>query len=181
MSAVSSTLIPSITRDEDDAKGLGQLVDRVLDDMLDFALGHGLFRIVWHYREGKLNDLGFQHARRQGAQIDARSLSAQSAQGLVHGNARQPGRKARVAAETAKIRKSPNVGFLDHILGLAIVAQNASGYPIKPAVVRCHDRTNGCFIACAGALDQFGIAVPGGDRSRWIGAAHGYSAVAAVR
>ena len=32
--------------DEDDAEGFGQFVDRVLDDMLDFTLCHGFFRIV---------------------------------------------------------------------------------------------------------------------------------------
>ena len=32
--------------DENEAERLGQLVDRALDDVLDFALRHGFFRIV---------------------------------------------------------------------------------------------------------------------------------------
>ena len=50
--------------DEDETKRLRQFVDRMLDDMLDFTLGHGFFRIVCG-GEGKLDDLGFERALRQ--------------------------------------------------------------------------------------------------------------------
>jgi hypothetical protein len=81
----------------------------------------------------------------------------------------------------SEIRKSPNVGFLNDVLGLAIVAQNASGYPVKPAVVRLHDRTDGRFIACAGAPDQFGVGGRGGGHLTRICAAHDDSAAAVAR
>ena len=39
--------MPSITRVmKTSAERLGQFVDRVLDDVLNFTLGHGFFRIV---------------------------------------------------------------------------------------------------------------------------------------
>ena len=43
--------------DENDAKRIGEFVDRVLDDVLNFTLCHGFFRVLGCGREGKLDDL----------------------------------------------------------------------------------------------------------------------------
>src|SRR5581483_4286002 len=140
-------------RDEDETKRLGKLVDRALDDMLDFALSHGLFRVGGN-REGKLDDLGFNGARRQRRQFDARPLAAQPAQGLVHGDAREPGGKARVAAKTVEMGESPDVGFLDDILGLCVVAQDAAGEPVQKAIVVLDDGADRRLIAATGAGNE---------------------------
>ena len=87
-----------------------------------------------------------------------RPLAAQPAQGLVHRDARQPGRKTGVAAKTVEMGECPDIGFLDDVLGLAVVAQDAAGEPVEPAIVRLHDRADRRLIAAAGAADQFGVA-----------------------
>ena len=61
------------------------------------------------------------------------------------------------------MRERPDIGFLHHVLGLAVVAQNAAGDPVKPAIVRLHDEANGRLIAPAGAPDQFGLGAPDGS------------------
>jgi len=50
-----------------------------------------------------------------------------------------------------------NIGFLDNILGFAVVAQNASSDPKKPTIVPLHDRTKCAAVALARALHQLGI------------------------
>ena len=54
--------------------------------------------------------------------------------------------------------EGPDISLLDDVLGFAIVAQDSAGEPVEPAIVRLHDRTNGCLVAAKGALDQFCIA-----------------------
>ena len=93
-------------------------------------------------------------------------LAAQPAQRLVHGDPRQPGREAGIAAKTLQMREGADVGFLHHVLGLAVVAQDAAGEPVKPAIVRLHDRADRRLVAGAGAADQFGVAGPGGRNWR---------------
>ena len=58
-------------------------------------------------------------------QIDTRPLPAQPAQRLVHRDAGKPGTEARIAAKAVEVRKRPDIGFLDDVLSLGIVAQNA--------------------------------------------------------
>jgi hypothetical protein len=158
--------------DEDDAKGLGQLIDRVFDDMLNFTLGHRFFRIVRGSRVGKLDDLGLEYARRQRRPFDVGTLAPQTAQGLVHGDPRQPGCETCVAAKTIQMRERPDIGFLDDVLGFVVVAQDSAGKAIKPAIVRLHNNANGALIARAGALHQFGVRGSDGSSLRYLGVAH---------
>ena len=60
-----------------------------------------------------------------------------------------------------------DIGFLDHVLGLAVIAQDAAGDPVEPAIVRLHDGANGRLVAAAGAPDQVGI--DGSDRDNLRG------------
>ena len=62
--------------------------------------------------------------------------------------------------------EGPDVGLLDDVLGLAVVAQDSAGKPVEPAIVRLHDGANGRLVAAAGAPDQFGIAGPDGSNLR---------------
>ena len=81
------------TGDEDNAKGVGKVIDRVFDHNLNFTLCHGLFRVGCS-RKRKLDDLGLQDSWRQRRPFNTGSLAAQSAQSLIHGDARQPCREA---------------------------------------------------------------------------------------
>ena len=91
-------------------------------------------------------------------------LAAQPAQRLVHGDPRQPGREAGVAAKLLQMREGADIGFLHDVLGLAVVAQDAAGEPVQPAIVRLHDRANRRLVAGKRAADQFGIVRCRGER-----------------
>jgi hypothetical protein len=144
--------------------------------MLDLTLRHGFFRILGRRRVGKLDDLCLEGARRQRGPFDPRALAAQPAERLVHGDSRQPCREAGIAAEFRKMRERPDIGLLHNVLGLGVVAQDAAGQPVKPAVIRLHDRTDGRLVALAGARDQFGFGDSEGSNWRgWCGAHDGSS------
>src|SRR5436190_22613162 len=66
----------------------------------------------------------------------------------------------------------PDIGFLHHVLGLAVVAQDSAGEPVEPAIVRLHDRADRRLIALAGAPDQFGLSAPDGSYWRCLCGAH---------
>ena len=68
--------------------------------------------------------------------------------------------------------EGPDVGFLDHVFGFAVVAQDAAGDPVEPAIVRLHDRANGRLVAATGALDQFGVSGSCRRQSRGICFSH---------
>src|SRR3981081_4194028 len=70
------------------------------------------------------------------------------------------------------MRERADIGFLHHVLGLAVVAQDAAGDPVKPAIVRLHDRANGRLIAISGALDQLGVGSPDGSNLWCLCVAH---------
>ena len=157
--------------DEDETKRLRQFVDGMLDDGLNFTLGHGFFRIGGG-GEGELDDLGFERALRQRVQLHGGPPAAQPAQRLVHGDPRQPCRQAGIAAKAFQMREGANVGLLHHILGLAVVAQDAAGKAIEPAVIRLHDGANGRLVAGQRPPHQFGVAGFDGRYLRYVGLAH---------
>src|SRR5207247_6088636 len=70
----------------------------------------------------------------------------------------------------------PDIGFLHHVLGLAVVAQDSAGEPVEPAIVRLHDRADRRLIALAGAPDQFGLSAPDGSYWRCLCGAHDHFA-----
>ena len=47
--------------------------------------------------------------------------------------------RLKIAAKTLQMRERPDIGLLNHVLGFAVVAQNAAGDPVKPAIVGLHD------------------------------------------
>ncbi len=157
--------------DEDETKRLRQFVDGVLDDSLNFALGHGFFRIGGG-GEGELDDLGFERALQQRVQFHGGPPAAQPAQRLVHGDPRQPGRQAGIAAKTFQMREGADVGLLHDILGLAVVAQDAAGEPVEPAVVRLHDGADRGFVAGQRPPHQFGVSSVERRALRYVCLAH---------
>jgi len=77
-----------------------------------------------------------------------------------------------IKSVTAVTEERADIGFLDDILGFAVVAQDSAGEPVKPAIVGLHDDANGRLVARAGALHQFGVGGPDGSYLRYIGVAH---------
>src|SRR4051812_2988014 len=53
--------------------------------------------------------------------------------------------------------ESADIGFLNDVFSLAVVAQDAAGEPVKPAVVRFHDGMNGALLSLAGAPHEIGV------------------------
>ena len=158
--------------DEDDTECFRQFVDGVLDDGLNFTLGHGFFRIGGG-GEGELDDLGFDRVLWQRIQFHRGPPAAQPAERLVHGDPRQPGRKAGIAAKAFQMREGANIGLLHDILGFAVVAQDAAGEPVEPAVVRLHDGANRCLVARQRPPHQFGVGGFDGRDLRYLDLAHG--------
>src|ERR1700730_10545720 len=69
------------------------------------------------------------------------------------------------------MRERPEIGFLDHVLGFAVVAEDPAGEPVEPAIVRLQDGANRRLVAFAGAPDQFGVGgTDGSNLRRWCGA-----------
>jgi hypothetical protein len=50
--------------------------------------------------------------------------------------------------------EGPDIGFLDDVLGLAVVAQDAAGEPVQPAIVGLDDGADCRLIAVAGTGDE---------------------------
>ncbi len=70
------------------------------------------------------------------------------------------------------MREGADIGFLHHILGVGVVAQDAAGQPIKPAVIRLHDHANRGFVAGKRAPHQLGVNIAGRRWLRCSGLAH---------
>ena len=68
--------------------------------------------------------------------------------------------------------EGPDIGLLHHILGLAVIAQDAAGEPVEPAVVGLHDGADGGLVAGGRTAHQFGVAAAGAYL-RYLGVAHG--------
>jgi hypothetical protein len=64
------------------------------------------------------------------------------------------------------VRKRPDIGSLDDVLGLAVIAQDAAGKPEKPAVVGFQDGANRGFVPVKRTPDEFGVARGGGGGVR---------------
>src|ERR1700744_545488 len=73
-------------------------------------------------------------------------------------NPPQPGRKAGIAAEAFQVGKGADIGFLHCVLGLGVVAQDASRESVEPAIVGLHDGTKGGFVTRQRSPDQSLIA-----------------------
>ena len=69
--------------------------------------------------------------------------------------------KLEIAAKLVEMGEGADIGFLHHILGLGVVAQDAAGQPIKPAVIRLHDRADRGFVAGKRAPHQLGVNIAG--------------------
>ena len=71
--------------------------------------------------------------------------------------------ETRIPAKAAKMGKRFDIGFLDGVLGFALVAQNAARDPVQAAVVPLHDGAERRVVPVKGPPDEFGIGGLGGD------------------
>ncbi len=159
-------------RDEDHAEDIRQFIDCAFDDALDFTLGHGPFRIACG-RNGKLDDLRVERLFRQRAELDMRLAASRPAKRLVDGNARQPGRQPGLAAKVVEMGKGPDIGFLHHVLGFAVAAQDTARETVEPAVVGLHDLAQRGLVTAPRAVDQFGFRCSGAGGQAGCGPLHG--------
>lgn len=97
--------------------------------------------------------------------------AAQPAEGLVDGDARQPGAQAVGTGELVDLQEGAHVRFLDHVLGLGIVADDAARSPEQPPVEAAHHQLVSGRIAAAHTPHQHGIRNHGrsGGGSGWGG------------
>ena len=65
--------------------------------------------------------------------------------------------------KSLEMREGADVGFLHHVLGLAIVAQDAAGEPVEPAVMGLDDGAHGRLVAGERTPDELGVGGAGGD------------------
>jgi hypothetical protein len=144
-------------RDKHDSKDLGQVVGRSLDKLQNFSLRHCSFRIARCHGLRELNDLSLGSLRFESFQLDSRTFAPQPPQSFIHGDAGKPCRKTRIAAKALQMGKGVDIGFLDDIFGFAVVAQDASGDPVKPAIVPLHDSAKRRVITGERTPHEFGI------------------------
>ncbi len=66
-----------------------------------------------------------------------------------------------------------DIGVLDHVLGLAVVAQDAAGEAEQPAIVGLHDGADRGLVTGQRALHEVGVARADRRNGRCLGLAHG--------
>src|SRR4029077_18989337 len=91
----------------------------------------------------------------------------------MDGDAPEPRSETGAAAKTVQMGECTDVGLLDDVLRFAVVAKDSTGKPIKPAIVRTHDRTDRRLVAVTGTPDQFGVGSAIGTDLRCLCVGHG--------
>src|ERR1700716_2398840 len=79
----------------------------------------------------------------------------------------QPSRQAGIAAKVLQMREGADIGLLDHILGFAVVAQDAAGDPVEPTIIPLHDGAEGRAVAGGCAPHQLRVVGAGGSLRGW--------------
>src|SRR5215467_8631960 len=136
------------------AESLRQIIDCLFHQTLNFSLSHSAFGIeLWCW---EWNDLSLPVL--DGSYVDCRTLAAQTPQRLVQHDARKPCREARIAAELVEARESVYVGFLNDILGFAVVRQHSTSHPVESPIVPLHDDAKGSAVPLPCQLDELCVA-----------------------
>src|ERR1700716_3854819 len=79
----------------------------------------------------------------------------------------QPSRQAGLTAKILQMREGADIGLLDHILGFAVVAQDAAGDPVEPTIIPLHDSTERRAVAGERAAHELRILGVGGSLRGW--------------
>lgn len=91
---------------------------------------------------------GFHHL----LEIDGRTHVVAPPQRLVDDNAGEPGRETRLATKSVERCQGADIGVLQRLFGLDVVAHDPSGNTPEHLVVLLHDRLRGASIALAEPL-----------------------------
>ena len=75
----------------------------------------------------------------------------------MDGDVGQPGREALRLLELSKVRVSAHVRILEHVLGLALVAQQRAQHAKEALVVPPHDQLEEGCLAAPDAPHQLGV------------------------
>jgi hypothetical protein len=117
------------------AEGIGQAVDLLFDQAPRLAAQQrllGPFVVLVHRRLSVKLD-NFRHA----------ALLARTGNCLVDHDPGQPCCNAGLAAEAVQIAESQQIGFLQHVLRLGVVLDDAARRAVKRAVVAAHQLFEG--------------------------------------
>jgi hypothetical protein len=79
------------------------------------------------------------------------ALAAKTGERLVDGDPREPGREAGASGELYEVRVGADVGVLDHVGGLVVVACDGARGAEEALVVAAHDDLEECGVATADA------------------------------
>ena len=102
-----------------------------------------------------MNDFCLRAVGAIGFPIHRRPLFPQAAQRFVQGNARDPRAESGIAAERIETGKGADVGFLNDIFRLRIIAQDAARDAEQTAIVTLRKGTNRGFVALARQINEF--------------------------
>lgn len=108
-------------------------------------------------------------------EIDARTPPAHAPERFVEDDPCQPCREVGLVAEPAHGREGPYVAFLEHILGLAVIAYDAAGDAVEPPVVAQHDSAEGARLALLGQERQLAVIERRESRLRCLDRSHPWS------
>src|SRR5262249_24216987 len=158
---------------EDGAEGIGKLIDRLFQHRAYLALRHGFLRVAAGRRDWKMNDLCLLTVVAVCLPVDGLFSAPHAAQGFVHGDARVPRAESSIAAEHVETGKRAHVGFLYHILGFRIVAQNTARNAEQTTVVTRGYGAHCSFIALARKTHEVLIAEAVGLGLLRLGHRHG--------
>ncbi len=142
---------------EHDSKDLGQPVGRSLDKLQNFPLRHRSFRILGCHHLREFDDLSLGSLRVESFQVHRLTFAPQPPQSFIHGDAGKPCRKSGIAAKAAEMGKGGDIRLLDDIFGFAAIPQDASGDPVKSAVVPLHDGAKRHVVTGECAPHEFGF------------------------
>src|SRR5215813_2286142 len=145
-------------RNEDGAKRIRKLVDRLLQHCTNFTLRHALLRIAAGRRGRKVDDFRLVAIGSVALPVHRRTPAPQPPKRLVHRNARDPRTEGRITAEHIETGEGADIGFLHHVLGLRIVAQDAPCDAEQAAIVAPCDSADRGLIAPPRHTDQILIA-----------------------
>ena len=131
--------------DKDGAINSGKTVCSLFDKLQDLPLRHRLLRIG--RITGELDDFGPRCPLGGLDKFSRLPIFAKTSECLIDNDAGKPGGQRGIAAELVKMPEGKDVGFLNNILGFAVVAHYTPCEPVEPLIVRLHDRAEGIALA----------------------------------
>src|SRR5262249_28698857 len=148
-----------LAKDEHGAKRGRQGVDCAFDQSADLGSRRTPFRVGRRGsgEEGHERNLSPVFRVVNDRQGDLRPLPAHAIEGFVEDDAGEPGREPGVAAKAVEIAEGADVSLLYDVLGLGLVADDAAGDAIEPAVMPLNHDSEGGVVATAHSGNKVGV------------------------